>query len=115
MPSRCFGCSLALRGSHLETLDFFLRVSRVEVHDDGQDFLGHLCQSQVPVVPESPGVSLPGDSAPGLPIRSFSGVDIGIAGSLICVKNNNNNHRRLTQGCLSFVRDFPSRTQAGRS
>ena len=38
--------------------------------DQGQDFLGHLCQSQVPVVPESPGVSLPGDSAPGLPISS---------------------------------------------
>ena len=89
MPSRCYGCSLALRGSHLETLDFFLRVSRVELHDDGQDFLGHLCQSQVPVVPESPGVSLPGDSAPGLPIRSFSCVDIGIVGSLVCVNNNN--------------------------
>ena len=28
------------------------------------DFLGHLCQSQVPGVPESPGVSLPGDSVP---------------------------------------------------
>ena len=28
------------------------------------DFLGHLCQSQVPGVPESPGVSLPGDSEP---------------------------------------------------
>ena len=30
VPSRCCGCSLALRSSHLETLDFFLRVSRVE-------------------------------------------------------------------------------------
>ena len=40
------------------------------MRDQGQDFLGHPCQSQVPVVPESPGVSLPGDSAPGLPISS---------------------------------------------
>ena len=40
------------------------------MRDQGQDFLGHLCQSQVPVVPESPGVSLPGDSALGLPISS---------------------------------------------
>ena len=38
VPSRCFGCSLALRGSHLETLDFLLRVSRVELHDDGWVF-----------------------------------------------------------------------------
>ena len=38
VPSRCFGCSLALRGSHLETLDFFLRVSRVVLHDDGWFF-----------------------------------------------------------------------------
>ena len=38
VPSRCFGCSLALRGSHLETLDFFLRVSWVELHDDGWVF-----------------------------------------------------------------------------
>ena len=81
----------AQRGSVLETLDYFYEFQLVELHDDGQDFLGHLCQSQVPVVPESLGVSLPGDSAPGLPIRSFSCVDIGIAGSLICVKNNNNN------------------------
>ena len=28
VPSRCFGCSLALRGSHMGTLDFLLRVSR---------------------------------------------------------------------------------------
>ena len=32
VPSRCFGCSVALRGTHLETLDFLLRVSRVELH-----------------------------------------------------------------------------------
>ena len=38
VPSRCFGCSLALRGSHLETLDFLLPVSRVELHDDGWVF-----------------------------------------------------------------------------
>ena len=38
VPSRCFGCSFALRGSHLETPDFFLRVSRVELHDDGLVF-----------------------------------------------------------------------------
>ena len=37
------------------------------------------------------GAGLPGDSAPGLPIRSYSCVDIDIAGSSICVKNNNNN------------------------
>ena len=41
------------------------------MRDQGQDFLEHLCQSQWgPVVPESPGVLLPGDSAPGLPISS---------------------------------------------
>ena len=68
------------------------------MRDQGQDFLGHLCQSQVPVVPESPGVSLPGDSAPGLPIGSFSCVDIGIAGSSICVKNNHNNHNNPPPG-----------------
>ena len=73
----------------LKRWKFFSRVSRVELHDQGQDFLVHLCQSQVPVVPESPGALLPGDLAPGLPIRSFSCVDIGIAGSSICVKNNN--------------------------
>ena len=38
VPSRCFGCSLALRGSHLETLDFLPPVSRVELHDDGWVF-----------------------------------------------------------------------------
>ena len=38
VPSRCFGCSLALRDSHLETLDFLLRVSWVELHDDGWVF-----------------------------------------------------------------------------
>ena len=65
--------------------------------DQGQDFLGHLCQSQVPVVPESLGVLLPGDSAPGLPIRPFSCVDTGIAGSSICVNNNNNSC--LNQAC----------------
>ena len=27
------------------------------MRDQGWDFLGHLCQSQVPVVPESPGVN----------------------------------------------------------
>ena len=75
----------------LKRWKFFSRVSRVELHDQGQDFLGHLCQSQVPEAPESPRVLLPGDSAPGLPLRSFSCVDIGIAGSSICVKNNNNN------------------------
>ena len=40
----------------LKRWKFFSRVSLVELHDQGQDFLGHLCQSQVPVVPESPGV-----------------------------------------------------------
>ena len=34
VPSRCFGCSFALCSSHLETLNFFLRVSRVELHDE---------------------------------------------------------------------------------
>ena len=38
VPSRCFACSFALRGSHLETLDFLLRVSWVELHDDGRVF-----------------------------------------------------------------------------
>ena len=38
VPSRCFGCCLALRSSHLETLDFFLRVSWAELHDDGWFF-----------------------------------------------------------------------------
>ena len=75
----------------LKRWKFFSRVSRVELHDQGQDFWKHLCQPQVPVVPESLGVLLPDDSAPGLPIRSFSCVDSGIAGSSICVNNDNNN------------------------
>ena len=36
------------------------------------------------------GSLLPGDLAPGLPIRPYGGVDISIAVSLICVNNNNN-------------------------
>ena len=49
------------------------------MRDQGQDFLEHLCQSQVPVVPESPGVLLPGDSAPvvnhgsGMSFPGFAG------------------------------------------
>ena len=34
-PVDASGCSLALRGSHLETLDILLRVLWVELHDDG--------------------------------------------------------------------------------
>ena len=72
---------------------FFSRVSRVELHDQGQDFfLGHLCQSTGAGGAGVAGSLLTGDSAPGLPIRSFSCVDIGIAGSSICVNNNNNNN-----------------------
>ena len=37
-PVDASGCSLALRGSHLETLDFLLRVSWVELRDDGWAF-----------------------------------------------------------------------------
>ena len=96
VPSRCFGCSLlsAVHSWKPETPFYELHVA--VMRDQGQDFLGHLCQSQVPVVPESPGVLLPGDSAQGLPIRSFSCVDLGIAGSSICVNNNNNQQQPTT-------------------
>ena len=50
---------------------------------------------------ESPGVVLLGDSAPGLPIRSYSGVDIDIAGSSICLRNNHNNHNHQPATPLS--------------
>ena len=37
----------------------FCELHVAAMRDKGQDFLGHLCQSQVPVVPESPGVFTP--------------------------------------------------------
>ena len=51
-------------------------------------------------MPESPGVLLPGDLAPGLPIRPYGGVDISIAVSSICVRNNNNNNNTIWGGSV---------------
>ena len=65
--------------------------------------------SSAPGVPESLGVVLPGDSALGLPIGPYSCVDIHIAGSSICVRNNHNTSRRAYCGSLheSVARTHP--------
>ena len=93
VPSRCFDCSLALRGSHFASLEVLFTSFTGWVAWSGTGFFG------APVSVTGAGVArslLPGGSEPGLPIRSFSCVDIGIAGSSICVKNNNNNNNNNT-------------------
>ena len=42
------GCSVAVRSSHLENWKYFDELHVAEMPDEGQHFLGHLCQTQVP-------------------------------------------------------------------
>ena len=59
VPSRCFGCSLLSAVHSWKLGSPFYELHVAAMRDQGQDFLGHLCQSQVPAVPESPGVFTP--------------------------------------------------------
>ena len=43
-PVDASGCSFALRSSHLENWKYFYELHVAEMRDDGQQFLGHLCQ-----------------------------------------------------------------------
>ena len=59
--SRCFSSQSWYASSHLEIRKVFLRGSHVAGScDDGADFLGHLCQTQVPGVPVQRGSQTPG-------------------------------------------------------
>ena len=44
-PVDASGCSFALRSSHLENWKYFYEFHVAETRDDGQHFLGHLCQT----------------------------------------------------------------------
>ena len=50
-PVDASGCSFALRRSHLENWKYFHELHVAEMRDNGQHFLEHLCQTQVPGVP----------------------------------------------------------------
>ena len=49
----------------LANLNFFFEFHVAGSCDDGADFLGHLCQTQVPGSASTPGVRLPGGPAHG--------------------------------------------------
>ena len=52
--SRCFWLQ------YLEHWKYFYELHVAEMRDEGQHFLGHLCQTEVPGVPVQPGSQSPG-------------------------------------------------------